>query len=44
MTDFRWQRALCAALVPATRLPEEDSTTGMNQEELQRLKSLGYIQ
>ena len=28
----------------AGQLPEEDSTTGMSQEELQRLKSLGYIQ
>ena len=28
----------------AGRLPEEDSTIGMSQEELQRLKSLGYIQ
>ena len=28
----------------AGQLTEEDSTTGMSQEELQRLKSLGYIQ
>lgn len=28
----------------AARLTEEDPTTGMSQEELQRLKSLGYIQ
>ena len=28
----------------AGQLPEEDLTTGMRQEELQRLKSLGYIQ
>ncbi len=28
----------------AGQLPEEDSTIGMSQEELQRLKSLGYIQ
>ena len=28
----------------AGQLPEGDSTIGMSQEELQRLKSLGYIQ
>ena len=28
----------------ATRLPEAESTEGMSQEDLQRLKSLGYIQ
>ena len=28
----------------AGQLPEKDSTTGMIQEELQRLKSLGYSQ
>ena len=33
-----WREAALAG-----QLPEEDSTTGMSQEELQRLKSLGYI-
>ena len=32
------------ALARASPLPEADSTEGMSDEELQRLRSLGYIQ